>query len=87
MFSIEKFEDRLRQHLNDTFHVTVVFERKNFNEKTKGTRRNITIKLTGDVNETENATKEIANLFASKQTKKFDNQTGKKNRSHLSFSY
>ncbi|UJR14781.1 hypothetical protein I4U23_001769 [Adineta vaga] len=75
MFSIERFEDRLRQYLNGTFHVKLVFERKYFNEKTKGTKPCISIKMTGSENETQNATDELNNLFSSKQTKRFDEET------------
>jgi hypothetical protein len=78
MFSIDKFEDHLRQYLQDTFNVKVICERYNHNnEKTKGIRTSIRIKLSGQQNDVENVTDELENLFSSVCTKKFDDETGK----------
>ncbi len=50
----------------------------NNNEKNKGTKTGIRIKITGQMNDIENATQDLENLFSSLCTKKFDDKTGKK---------
>ncbi|CAF3561359.1 unnamed protein product [Rotaria sp. Silwood1] len=79
MFSIDTFEDRLRQYLQETFNVQVTFERtnnnNNNNEKTKGLTNCILIKLMGQMNDLENATKDLYNLFLLLQTKIFNEKT------------
>ncbi|CAF3126306.1 unnamed protein product [Rotaria sp. Silwood2] len=77
MFSIDTFQDRLQQYLQKTYNVQVTFERtnNNNNEKTKGVTNCIFIKLTGQMNDAENATKDLFNLFLSLQTKIFNEKT------------
>jgi hypothetical protein len=78
MFSIETFEGRLQRYLKETFHVELTCEKSNNNEKTKGPKNSIRLKITGPANDVENAIEDIDNLFSSLRTKKFDNTTGKK---------
>jgi hypothetical protein len=79
MFSIDTFEDRLRQYLQEAFNVKVICERhNNNNEKTKGTKTVIRIKVTGQMNDVDNAMQDLENLFSLLCTKKFDDKTGKK---------
>ncbi len=78
MFSIETFEDRLQRYLQETFNVKLICERSNNNEKTRGPKNSINLKITGQKNDVENAMEDLDNLFSSLRTKKFDNTTGKK---------
>jgi hypothetical protein len=79
MFSIDTFEDRLRKYLQETFNVKAICERYSINnEKTIGAKTGIRIKIIGQMNDTENATDDLENLFSSLCTKKFDDKTGKK---------
>ncbi|CAF4120126.1 unnamed protein product, partial [Rotaria sordida] len=80
MFSIDTFEDRLREYLEETFNVQVTFERtnnnnNNNNEKIKGLTNCIFIKLIGQKDDIENATKDLCNLFLSIKTKIFNDKT------------
>ncbi|CAF0856240.1 unnamed protein product [Adineta ricciae] len=75
MFSIERFEDRLKQHLQNVFHVKTTIERRNLSETTKGIRPCIIVKVTGDENEAQNAIQDVMDLFSSKQTKTYDDET------------
>ncbi|CAF0805827.1 unnamed protein product [Adineta ricciae] len=75
MFSIERFEDRLQQHLQNVFHVKTIIDRRNLSEKIKGIRPCIIVKVTGDENETQNAIQDVMDLFSSKQIKKYDDET------------
>jgi hypothetical protein len=77
MFSIDRFEDRLRQYLHETYKVKTIFDRNNLNEKTKGPKMCIVMKITGQMNEVENAIQDLINLFASIRTRTFDDKTGK----------
>ncbi|CAF4224636.1 unnamed protein product [Rotaria socialis] len=77
MFSIDKFEERLRQYLQETFNTKGTFERTghNNNEKSKGIANRILIKLMGQTNDVENALQDLDNLFSSLHTKIFNEQT------------
>lgn len=78
MFSIETFEDRLRQHLQETYNVRAICERHgNTNENMKGAKNSIRIKITGQTDAVESAIHDLENLFSSLCTKKFDERTGK----------
>ena len=78
MFSIDVFENRLRQHLQDTFNVKTIFERTS-NETTKGARNCIIIKVIGQIKDVQNALPYLVNLFSSLNTKKFDDKNGETN--------
>jgi hypothetical protein len=78
MFSIDTFENRLRQHLQDAFNVKTIFERTS-NEKTKGGRNSIIIKVIGHIKDVPNAIQDLVNLFSSLYTKKFDDKNGEIN--------
>ncbi len=78
MFSIDKFEDRLQQHLKETFNVKTIIERNIINDKIKGEKSRIIIKVTGQIKDVENALEDLVNLFTSLRTRKFDDKTGKK---------
>ena len=77
MFSIDTFEDRLRRYLQETFSVKTIFERNNNHEKTKAGRPSMLIKVTGQNNDAENATRDLVDLFSSLCTKEFDDKNGK----------
>ncbi|CAF1381804.1 unnamed protein product [Adineta steineri] len=74
MFSIDRFENRLQQYLQMTFNVKTIFERNNLNEKTKGTKPCILIKMTGQMNDVQNATQELINLFSAVHKKTFEDK-------------
>jgi len=71
MFAIESFEDRLKQHIETNFHVTLSCERIT---RAKG---NIKLKINGSQDDVENAFQELENLFLLLNTKKFDDKNGK----------
>ncbi|CAF3645504.1 unnamed protein product [Rotaria sordida] len=75
MFSINTFEDRLQQHLKETFNVKVIIERNIINAKTKGEKIHIMIQLTGQMNDVRSALSDLINLFSSLRTRKFDDKT------------
>jgi hypothetical protein len=72
MFLIDKFEDRLREHLEQTFNVKTLIE------QSKGAKSRIIIKITGEMNDIENALNDLMGLFLSLHTRKFDDKTGTK---------
>jgi hypothetical protein len=80
MFSIDTFEDRLRQYLQETFSVRTILERTNNNnnaENAKVAKSRIIVKVIGQINDVQNAIQELDDLFASVCTKKFDDKTGR----------
>jgi len=77
MFTITTFEDRFQQHLKETFNVKTNIERNTVNDKSKGDKSRIIIKITGETNNVENALNDLMNLFLSLRTRKFDDKTGK----------
>jgi hypothetical protein len=79
MFSINSFEDRLQQHLKETFNVKIIIERNTIPDKIKGEKSRIIIKVIGQSDDMENALNDLVNLFSSLRTRKFDDKTGKKN--------
>jgi len=78
MFSINTFEDRLQQHLKETFNVKTTIERNIINDKKRGEKSRIIIKITGQMKDIESALDDLMNLFSSLRTRKFDDKTGKK---------
>jgi hypothetical protein len=78
MFSINTFGDRLQQHLKETFNVKTTIERNIINDKRKGEKSRIIIKITGQMKDIESALDDLMNLFSSLRTRKFDDKTGKK---------
>ena len=78
MFSINTFEDRLQQHLKETFNVKTIIERNTIPDKVKGEKSRIIIKVTGQMNDVETALNDLMSLFLSLRTRKFDDKTGKK---------
>lgn len=79
IFSIDKFEERLQVHLEETFNVKVLIERTVINSKSKEEKSRIIIKISGQTNNVEHAIDDLTNLFSSLRTRKFDDQTGKIN--------
>jgi len=77
MFTINTFEDRFQQHLKETFNVKTNIERNTLNDKSKGDKSRIIIKITGETNNVENALNDLMSLFLSLRTRKFDDKTGK----------
>ncbi|CAF1935738.1 unnamed protein product [Rotaria magnacalcarata] len=77
MFSIDTFEERLRQYLQESFNTKGTFEGtgQNNNEKSKGIANRFLIKLMGQPNDVENAVQDLENLFSSLHTKIFNEQT------------
>ncbi|CAF3089011.1 unnamed protein product [Rotaria sp. Silwood2] len=75
MFSINTFEDRLQQHLKETFNVKVIIERNQTHDKIKGEKIHIIIQLTGQMNDVKSALNDLINLFSSLHTRKFDDKT------------
>jgi hypothetical protein len=78
MFTLDTFEDRLRQYLERTFNVKTIFERDYRNHKSDEEMTRIIIKITGQMSDIENVLDDLLNLFSSLRTKKFDDKTGKK---------
>ena len=78
MFSVPIFEDRLQQYLKETFNVKVLIDRNTINDKTKGEKIRIRLKISGQSNDVENALEDLSNLFSSLHTRKFDDKTSKK---------
>ena len=77
MFSINTFEDRLQQHLKETFNVKTDLERNTVNDKSKGEKSRIIIRITGQTNDAEGALNDLMSLFLSLRVRKFDDKTGK----------
>ncbi len=77
MFSIKIFEDRLQQYLQDTFNVKTIIERNIINDKIKGEKSRIIIKIFGQIKDVESAVEDLINLFSSLRTRQFDDKTGK----------
>jgi hypothetical protein len=63
--------------LKETFNVKTNIERNTLNDKSKGDKSRIIIKITGETNNVENALKDLMSLFLSLRTRKFDDKTGK----------
>jgi hypothetical protein len=78
MFSIKLFEDRLQQHLNETFNVKIIIERSTMNEKKKGEKSRIVLKVSGQPKDVENALEDLMNLFSLLRTRIFNDKTSKK---------
>lgn len=78
MFSVPIFEDRLQQYLNEMFNVKVVIDRYTINEKNKGEKIRIRLKISGHSNDVENALEDLSNLVSLLHTRKFDDKTSKK---------
>jgi hypothetical protein len=72
MFSIEVFERRLQRYLKETFRVELKCERVDNNDKTKGLKNNIRLKIIGESDVVEKAMDYIDNLFSVLSTMKFD---------------
>lgn len=77
MFKLNKFEERLQEHLNQTYNVKVLIERTVINDKIKGEKSRIIIKISGQTNDVENGLEDLMNLFSSLRTRKYDDKTGK----------
>jgi len=78
MFSIKIFEDRLQEYLKETFNVKIIIERNIINDKIKGEKSRIIIKIFGQIKDVENALEDLMNLFSSLRTRQFDDKNGKK---------
>ncbi|UJR31949.1 hypothetical protein I4U23_019422 [Adineta vaga] len=72
MFSLSTFENRLEQHLRDTYNVKIIIERTVMNTKSKEGKLRITIKIIGQNRDAENALEYVQNLFSLLRTRKFD---------------
>lgn len=77
MFSIKSFEDRLQEHLKQTYQVQVNIERYTVNIKTQGAKTCVRIKLTGETNDVEVAINDLTSLFSLLRTREFNDKTGK----------
>ena len=78
MFSVQNFEDRLQQHLHETFHVKMTIERPTVDEKSKGEKSRLHLKVIGQTKDVESALEDVFNLFSLLRTRKFDDKTSKK---------
>ena len=78
MFSINAFEDRLQKYVKEKFNVQSIFERSTINNRGKEDNICIIIKLTGHETDVNNASEDLASLFLSLRTRKFEDQTGKR---------
>ncbi|CAF1511634.1 unnamed protein product [Adineta steineri] len=70
MFSINTFENRLQQYLNETFNVKITIERNTNVDKSR-----VIIRITGETNDVDSAMNDLVNLFLSLRTRKFDDKT------------
>ncbi|CAM4964904.1 unnamed protein product [Rotaria socialis] len=75
MFLINKFEERLQEHLKGTYNVNIIIERHAVNDKVKGEKTRIRIKLSGEMNDVDSALNDLSNLFSSLRTREFNDQT------------
>ncbi|CAF4001288.1 unnamed protein product [Rotaria magnacalcarata] len=75
MFLMDKFEERLQEHLKEICNVNIIIERHAVNDKVKGDKTRIRIKLTGEMNDVESALNDLSNLFSSLRTREFNDKT------------
>ena len=78
MFSMQRFEDRLRDYMEETFHVKIAIEKSGTNDKAKGDRTSILIKVTGASTDADDAFQDLMSLFSSLRTKRYDEKNGKR---------
>jgi hypothetical protein len=75
---MQKFEDRLRDYIEQTFRVKIAIEKSVTNDKAKGDRTSILIKVNGDATDANDAFQELVSLFTSLRTKRYDEKNGKR---------
>ena len=77
MFSIDKFEDRLRQHIEERFSVKMVVKKTGDSAKASADRARITFQVSGQMQHAESAIDDLTELFCSLRTRTFTDQKGK----------
>lgn len=83
MFSIERFEERLKEHLEQMYDVKAVFEYNPPQDRPPRTRSSVNIRLVGDSDRAEQAEKALSELFSYICNKRYDDTTGEPNPSKL----
>lgn len=78
MFSMQRFEDRLRDYMEETFRVKIAIEKSVTNDKAKGDKTSIWIKVTGASTDADDAFQDLMSLFSSLRTKRYDEKNGKR---------